>query len=133
MGLALKLTDGKAKKPLSPKVATAIRLYATGRYTIEEAAKACRMSHDRLSVALSDPRGQEIMRRVQAELDHRMQGLYEKVINTLEEGLDHPDASVALAAANLWLRTTKGQKVEVNLTAEDVVQRIMNGTWEDNG
>jgi hypothetical protein len=64
---------------------------------------------------------------VRNELEDKFQAQFRKVVNVLDQGLDHPEPQIALAAANLWLKTNRGSKVEVKVTAEDLVAQIMGG------
>jgi hypothetical protein len=64
---------------------------------------------------------------VRGDLENKFQAQFEQVINVIEEALKHPEPSIALAGANLWLRSARKQEVKVEITAEDLIQKIMNG------
>lgn len=115
------------KGKISPKIEQAIRLYACGKGSQIDVAKACGVSVARLQTLLQSDEGIAIQRGIRNELEHKFQALFEKTINVLESALDHPDPSIALAGANLWLKSAKSTKVEVQLTAEDIVQKLMRG------
>lgn len=126
----------KAYKPLKPKIAMAVRMYACGQVSTQQAAavlagvKLCRFNE-----ALHSPEGQDIVRRVQQELDFRYQALYTKFINVVDEAMSHVDPAIALAGASLYAKTQIGTKTKIELTAEDVVKQIIEGTYrrEDEG
>ena len=50
---------------------------------------------------------------------------FRKVVSTIEEALACGDMNLRLAAAALWLKTNRTQKVQVEMTAEDVVQKLL--------
>ena len=50
---------------------------------------------------------------------------FRKVVSTIEEALACGDMNLRLAAAALWLKTNRAQKVQVEITAEDVVQKLL--------
>lgn len=113
---------------LTPKVEMAIRLYACGKGTWEECGRLAGGIHkNTLIQAYGSSAGQALAAEVRSELEEKFQGLFEKAINVIDMGLQHPEPSVALASANLWFKTARATKVEVKLTAEDLVQKIMNG------
>lgn len=110
----------------------AIRLYATGQVdTIEAAAKLGKCSATYLSEILNTPAGQGLVNKIQGELDFKYQTLYSKFINIVGNAMDHPDPAVALAGANLFAKTRIGQKIKVELSAEDVVKSIVEGTYQE--
>jgi hypothetical protein len=123
-------TVSKAKNSVRLKPATemAIRMYALGKYSTEQAMAASGLTTKaRWSMILNSPAGQACMTEVRGELEHKFQAQFSKVIDVLDQGLDHPEPSVALASASLWLKTNRGSKVEVKVTAEDLVQQLMGG------
>lgn len=117
---------------VQPAVEQAIKLYTLGKYrTQAEASAACGISEVRFNVILKKPEGQKIVEQVREALDMQFQNLFTKVVDVIGSALDHADPAIALAGANLYLRTTKGTKVNVELSAEDVVQQIMNGHYQE--
>lgn len=112
---------------VSPKQEQALRLYALGKYSLEEFRIALGVGAARATQIINSAAGQSVIANVRGELEHRFQSQFEEVINVLDLGLKHPEPSVALAAANLWLKHNRGTKVEVKVTAEDLVAKIMNG------
>lgn len=116
---------------LKPKYEHAIVMYSLGKLASLEAASAVAgISKVRFSVLLNSPAGQAVVERVRKELDFRYQALQKKFIDVVEQALDHPDPAVALAGASLFAKTQIGTKVKVELSAEDVVQQLMQGTYE---
>lgn len=117
-------------KPIKPKVEQAIRLYACGQVTSQKAAAALAGIHEnRFSIVLNSPQGQEIVNSIRCELDFKYKALYQKFINVVSSAMDHVDPAVALAGASLYAKTSVGTKHTVELTAEDIVQQIINGGY----
>ena len=105
----------------------AVRMYAATGKSMNAVAKASNVSPEGLRMALKSQAGQQVLNDIRGELDTQFSALYKKVIRTVEEGLDHAETQVALASASLWLKYEKATKVEVSLSAEDVIQKIMSG------
>jgi hypothetical protein len=116
---------------IKPKHEQAIVLFATGQVSSVKAAAAvagCTASH--MSAMLNSPAGQTIVERVKGELDFKYQSLYTKFIDVVSDAMSHPEPSVALAGANLFAKTQIGTKHTVQLSAEDIVQQIINGSYQ---
>jgi hypothetical protein len=114
-------------KPLQEQ---ALRLYATGVVSsIEAAAVVAKCSSVRLIQLINSPAGQAVVDSVKSELDFRYQSLYKKFIQVVGDAMDHPEPAVALAGASLFAKTQIGTKHKVELSAEDIVQQIINGTY----
>lgn len=65
------------------------------------------------------------------QTSREFEALYEKVVDTIRDGLGSPDLKIALEAADKWLKAHgKYGKSEggttVNITAEDIVMNILN-------
>lgn len=112
---------------LSPKLEQAVRLWTIEGEEIKTIALRCGLDVSTLRYAINSPQGKAITAGVRGALDHKFQGLFTKVIDTVREGLEHPDPTIALASANLWLRHNKTTEIKVTLTAEDIVQRLIAG------
>jgi len=110
---------------LTPKNRQALRLYATGM-TRDEVVEAVGIKKGSFEIMVTQPWAQEYLRKVYEELDQEFQYLYKEVIDTIRDGLGHPDHQIKLAAASLWLRTNKQQKVSLEITAEDVIAKLLN-------
>lgn len=120
----------KVTRPIKPRVEQALRMYACGMYkTQHEAAVAAGLKDGRFSIVINSDQGQKILNSVRGELDLRYQTLYNKFIDVVESALDHADPAVALAGASLFAKTQIGTKIRAELTAEDVVQQLLNGTY----
>jgi hypothetical protein len=64
--------------------------------------------------------------------------LYNKVTERIREGLDNLDPKIVAIYTNQWLKANgklseKQKGLTVNLTAEDVIMQIKNGTYEEQG
>lgn len=121
----------RKQRPLKPKVEQAMKMYALGHFATQaEAAAYCGISETRFGSLCNSPEGQKVFEGVRAELELKYGFLYQKFVQVVSDALDHADPAVALAAANLYAKTQIGQKVRVELSAEDIVQQIMNGTYQ---
>lgn len=119
-------------KSVSPGIELGIRALASGQCKTQvEAARLAGVHPNRFNQVLNSTEGQKVVNRVRGELDFEYQALYRKYINVVDMALDHPEPAVALAGAKLFAQTQIGTKTNVVLTAEDVVQSIMNGTYEE--
>jgi predicted DNA-binding protein (UPF0251 family) len=112
---------------VTPQMEYAIRLYATGKFSETQAAHHANVSMSRFNVVLNSPPGQAILTAVRGALEVEFQAQFKKVIEVIGDALDHQDPSIALAGANLWLRSCRKQEIKVDITAEDLVQKIMGG------
>jgi hypothetical protein len=77
---------------------------------------------------------QQLMDNEQQEFE----ALFSKVVTRVREGLEDLDPKVAAVYVNMWLRANgklgeKQKGLTVNLTAEDVIMQIKNGTYEEQG
>jgi len=116
-------------KTLSNRQRLGLRYISIGR-TTEQAGKEVGLSATRVSQIASSSLGQKYLTSLEGELDAQFKHLYSKVIKVVEDALSCSDASIALAGANIWLKSHGKfvHKVETrNLTAEDIIARIMSG------
>lgn len=134
--VAFKTRDGAEPKPqvrIKPKMEQAIRMFACGQVTSQKAAAVLAgVGENRFSIVLNSPQGQAIVDAVRGELDFRYQSLYKKYIDVVSNAMDHADPAVALAGASLYAKTNIGMKHKVAMTAEDVVQQIINGEYTED-
>jgi hypothetical protein len=120
------ISDRKATRRLKPLQEQALRMYAIGKYDWDEARVAAGVkSKAEWSLILNSQAGQAVVSEVRGILEDKFQAQFSKVVDVLGQGLDHPDPQVALASASLWLKTNRGSKVEVKITAEDLVAQLM--------
>lgn len=119
-----------AEIKIKPKMEQAIRMYACGQCADQKAAAAIAGVHpNRFSIVLNSSAGQAIVNSVRNELEFKYKAMFKKFIQVVGDAMDHADPAVALAGASLYAKTSVGMKHTVELTAEDVVQQIMNGTY----
>ena len=109
---------------LNAKHKLAIRLVAGG-LSRSEAAQAAQISLSRLNVVMMTSPARSYLNQCLQELDEEFQMQFRKVVSTIEEALACGDMNLRLAAAALWLKTNRAQKVQVEITAEDVVQKLL--------
>jgi predicted transcriptional regulator len=74
---------------------------------------------------------QQMLETTQKEFD----ALFSKVVDVIRKGLEDPDSKTAAIFTNQWLRANgklsdKQKGLTINLTAEDVVMQIKNGTYQ---
>lgn len=117
---------------IRPKIEEAIKLYTLGQLPDKQtAARFAGVNANWFSILFNSPEGQAIVNSTRQQLEFQYQALYKKFVKVVGEALDHPDPAVALAGANLFAKTSVGTKTTVNLTAEDVVQSILNGSYQE--
>ena len=109
---------------LNAKNKLAIRLVAGG-LSRSEAAQAAQISLSRLNVVMMTSPARSYLNQCLQEFDEEFQMQFRKVVSTIEEALACGDMNLRLAAAALWLKTNRTQKVQVEITAEDVVQKLL--------
>jgi hypothetical protein len=112
---------------LSPQQEIAMRMYATGQLSRKQLPEHLGVSSSRCTQLINSKAGQQCIAEVRGELEHRFQAQFEKVLDVIDDGLVHPEPSVALAAANMWMKNARASKVEVRITAEDLIGKIMSG------
>lgn len=119
---------------IKPKIEQAIRLWCVGKFlTLQEASAYAGINPNRMTTILNSPAGQAIVTAVRGEQDFAYQNLYQKFIEVVGDAMNHPEPAVALAGANLFAKTQIGTKHKVELSAEDIVQQIMSGTYQKQG
>ena len=104
----------------------AARLFFCG-FHLEDAAEKANVTPRRLRAFLKTDKGKVLAKDVTSELDEEFKGLYGDAIEVLRDGMRNPKAEIRLNAANSALRYLKEIKVNVELSAEDLVQKIMKG------
>ena len=126
-------TASKSTAPVTwtPEQRLALRLRATGMPT-EDVAKQTGMGEKAITHLCNSPEGRAILDELYGELDVDFQGMYADTIKAIRTGFAYVDPHIKLAAAALWLRYSDKNKakVQVNITAEDVVREILKGTEE---
>jgi len=106
-----------------------IQLALSG-YTNQEIAELTGYQPASVSRILASDLSIKLRQTLLAGLDTQFASLYPLVIETIRDGLTHPDMRMRLDAADKWLRShgkyrDTGQQ-QINITAEDVVLQILN-------
>lgn len=114
----------RAQRPLSGKEELGLRLFYCG-LTAREAARRAGLRDVALFQCINTEQGQELKKRVHEELEDTFRSLESRVHTVLKEALESPNAQIALAGASLWLRSVKERTVKVELTAEDIVRKLV--------
>lgn len=115
-----------SKKSLDdPKLYLGLRFYALGE-TLKQAALRAGVSESKLSKFIKSSKGRDELSKIRTEVDEEFFNLQSKVNEVLRMGLESSDPQIALASANMWLRAAKAKEVNVNVTVEDVLQRLFN-------
>lgn len=119
-------TVAVVERPLTPQQRLLLRYYACGLQP-KEIHEKTGYSLSRISVVVNSSAGKAYLENVYKELDAELKSLYNETIQVVRKGLRNADPSVNLAAAALWFKTSgkMQQSLQVNVTAEDVVQRMM--------
>jgi predicted transcriptional regulator len=115
-----------------PRKSLALRLCMAGRL-VYEAAEDVGISTQTLSNYINSQAGQDEIKVIRAEYDEEFKNLYASAIQVIRECMKSPDPVVKLNAANTWLRHSKEIKVDIVLSAEDIIQKLMKGEALPNG
>lgn len=108
------------------RVEYAARLFVSGQI-LEDACECAEVPIDSVRTFLHTQEGKELVIRLREDLDEEFKNLYADTIRVLREGLHSADPRVAQNAASIYLRHSKELKVVVDITAEDLVRKIMTG------
>ena len=120
------VSEDLVNKIINPKYEIGIRLWMTG-IEMEEVSKRVGVATQTLYSFKCSPQGQELVQKIRSDMDEEFRNLQVKVNKILSEALDHPEVAISLTAVNIFLRATKGREFKVELTAEDIVQKLMGG------
>ena len=123
----------KAQPALTPPESLAIRLYCIGEENIPSAAARCSIKESRLRNIIRSDLGQQEIARIRAELDDEFINLQRKVTEGLRLSLESKNPAVVLAASKQWLTARRAQGVNVVITIEDVLKRMMESAGQSQG
>jgi len=104
----------------------AARLFASGMF-LEAAAEKAGISERRLRDFLHTDTGKEVVRGVHEELDEEFKALYFDTVQELRLLIHDAKPEIRTSAINTFLRYAKELRVTLDITAEDLVQKIMKG------
>ena len=113
-------------KKLSQKHKSIIALHAQGVSRID-ISDVCGCTPEFVSMVVAQPLAKQYLRELELYMDSRLQTLYGKSIDVIQDGLDGSATDTQLKAARLQLEVTgklKGDRDE-NQTAEDVVAALL--------
>lgn len=123
---AIPVKEGWVLKKLSQKHKTIIALHAQNvrRADIAEVA-GCTPEY--VSMIVAQPLAQGHLRDIERYMDSRLQQLYGRSIDAIEDGLNDGSADIKLKAARLQMEATnKLKKTDAdNQSAEDVVAALL--------
>lgn len=100
-----------------------IQSYLRG-YTPQEIADLTGKPLDLVRKTIAGKEARELINIYKQEIGDAFENLAQTTLQALREGLQNPDPRIKLAAAQLWLKHFKPETINVNLTAEDILQRI---------
>lgn len=100
------------------------RLFASG-VLLDRACEIAHIRPYRLREFLNSSQGKALLESIRSELDEEFKNLYAQTIDTLYHDLRNPNPQVHQGAASLFLRHAKEIKVKLDITAEDLVKKIM--------
>lgn len=110
----------------------ACRLFFSG-WHLGDAAEFAKVSERRVRDFLKTDKGKTIASDVKAELDEEFKSLYGDMIEVLRTEMRNPKAEIRLNAVNTGMRYLKEIKIALDISAEDLVQKIMKGEAQGNG
>ena len=102
----------------------AARLFSSG-ILLDRACEIANIRPYKLRDFLNSSKGKNLLESIRNELDEEFKNLYAQTIDVLYTDLRHPDPKIHLAAASLYLRHAKEVQVKLDITAEDLVKKIM--------
>lgn len=114
---------------LDTKAELGLRLFASG-YRLKEAAQISGSTPQRIRALLATDHGKQTIQHIRLELDEEFQGLYRDSIQAFREGLASQDLKVKLDTADKYLKYAKELKVNLVLSAEDLIKAIKDGKVE---
>ena len=100
-----------------------IQSYLRG-YTPQEIADLTGKPLDLVRKTIAGKEARELINIYKQEIGDAFENLAQTTLQALREGLQNPDPRIKLAAVQLWLKHFKPETINVNLTAEDILQRI---------
>lgn len=115
----------KTERPISPKMELALRLHVFGAKELKVAAEEAGVSYNGLSRVLRTDQGRKMIEHLRSLVDEEFKNRSLKVLGVLDVALDHADPKIALAGASLWMKYYRPQRIDVSLSAEDVVKKMM--------
>ena len=111
---------------LDTRAELGLRLFASG-FRLKEAAQVSGSSPSRIRALLSTDHGKLTMQHIRLELDEEFKALYKDSIQALREGLQSQDLKIKLYTADKYLKYAKELKVNLVLSAEDLIKAIKDG------
>lgn len=111
---------------LDTRAELGLRLFASG-FRLKEAAQVSGSSPSRIRALLSTDHGKLTMQHIRLELDEEFKALYKDSIQALREGLQSQDLKIKLDTADKYLKYAKELKVNLVLSAEDLIKAIKDG------
>lgn len=118
--------DSETKaKSLSPIAEHVVRLWMIGFGDVEIIAREMKVTSNYIRQVLKCAPAKKLMESLRAEIEEEFQNMQRKVNVILQDSFEHDDIGVRLAGASLWLKSNKN-KVEVTLSAEDIVANLLN-------
>lgn len=115
---------------LDTKAELGLRLFAAG-YRLKEAAKISGSTPAKIRTLLSSDYGRQTLQHIRLELDEEFKGLYKESIQAFREGLASQDLKTKLDTADKYLKYAKELKVNLVLSAEDLIKAIKEGKVQD--
>lgn len=104
----------------------AARMFLSGIH-LDKAAEIAKVSERRVRDYLKKDEGKALAEEIRSELDAEFKSLYGDMIEVLRSELSNPKPEVRLSAVNTGFRYLKDIKVVLDVSAEDLVQKIMKG------
>lgn len=103
-----------------------LRLRASGKPT-DEIADETGFSEAMVRKLCNSPTGKAYIEAVYQDLDAEFKAMYGEVVSTTRKWIKCADPQISLTAINLWSKINGKftQKVEVKVTAEDVVRKLV--------
>lgn len=96
-------------------------------YKNKDIADAFSVTDSTISLLLSDPLAEQIIKEARKESDMRMSALYSKAVDVLDDAMDGTNGiSDRLKGASTYFNEANKKGTDQAETAEDIVAKIMN-------
>lgn len=115
------------KIKLDTKAELGLRLFVSGTCKMKEAAILANTKPAKIKALMETDQGKDTIQRIRLELDMEFQALYRDSIQALREGLASGDLKLKVDTADKFLKYAKEMKINLVLSAEDLVRAIRDG------
>lgn len=115
----------------------AVLSYHLAGYKVKEICELTGYSESTIYDILKNEEVRAVRQQIMSTLDDEFEALQGQVFDTVRRALDSPDPDLQMKAVEIWMKAHGRYKVNggggTNITAENVVMQIMNGSYPKGG